>query len=332
MEGIPQFKKDDPKLGQIITEGLDGNVIIIGFPFDEGVMRNGGRRGAELGPDCLRRFIPKIGPLVNAELNISLENLTISDYGNIDLEALEEAHEKLKNKVYIGLKKPQQVMSFVIGGGNDQSWPNTQAFISYCSENSYKPVVINIDAHLDVRQLDDHNRVHSGCPFRLVLEDPIFQSLEGKFTEFACQGSQCAKAHVEFVEEKQGRLVWIGQIRRRPLNPTSNIKEPMTQAGQAFKELLDSFDESHRVFVSFDVDSIDSAYCPGVSCPSVDGGLTSKEAVEIGFLSGLSDKVVLMDMSEYNPAAEDQRTGRLLANIFYYMCLGVSARMSNKLC
>jgi arginase family enzyme len=41
-----------------------------------------------------------------------------------------------------------------------------------------------------------------------------------------------------------------------------------------------------KIFVSFDVDSINSAYCPGVSAPSVVGGLTKEEAMEIMQISG----------------------------------------------
>mmetsp|Transcript_10164 Transcript_10164/g.10104 ORF Transcript_10164/g.10104 Transcript_10164/m.10104 type:complete len:119 (-) Transcript_10164:22-378(-) len=116
------------------------------------------------------------------------------------------------------------------------------------------------------------------------------------------------------------------EIRRRGLELRENLREPITQAGQVLKEIIARFTENHRFFISFDVDSINSAYCPGVSCPSVDGGLTAEEALEIAFLSGNSNKVSLMDMSEYNPAVEDYRTGRLLANIFYYFCLGVKSR------
>lgn len=35
------------------------------------------------------------------------------------------------------------------------------------------------------------------------------------------------------------------------------------------------------IFLSFDVDSINSAWCPGVSAPSIVGGLTNVEAVSI---------------------------------------------------
>jgi len=49
--------------------------------------------------------------------------------------------------------------------------------------------------------------------------------------------------------------------------------------------------------VSFDVDSISSMWMPGVSAPSVIGGLTSEEALEIAEIAGLCSKVKLVDFS-----------------------------------
>jgi len=58
-------------------------------------------------------------------------------------------------------------------------------------------------------------------------------------------------------------------------------------------------------------------YCPGVSAPSVVGGLTDEEALELCYLAGMCKKVKLIDMSEFNPAVEGIRTPKLLANMFY---------------
>jgi arginase family enzyme len=49
-----------------------------------------------------------------------------------------------------------------------------------------------------------------------------------------------------------------------------------TQAGQAFYTLIHRLaQDSETIFVSFDVDSINSKWMPGVSAPSVIGGFTS---------------------------------------------------------
>ena len=121
------------------------------------------------------------------------------------------------------------------------------------------------------------------------------------------------------------------EIRRRRLIEKNGIRDTITLAGQAFEEILEGLAENERMFVSFDVDSINGSACPGVSCPSVDGGLTGDEALEIALISGNCSKVRLVDMSEYNPAVEDYRTGRLLSNIFYYFCMGCSLRKKEPL-
>ena len=41
-----------------------------------------------------------------------------------------------------------------------------------------------------------------------------------------------------------------------------------------------------HIFFSFDVDSINSMFCPGVSAPSVVGGLTDEEAMELCYVAG----------------------------------------------
>lgn len=66
---------------------------------------------------------------------------------------------------------------------------------------------------------------------------------------------------------------------------------------------------------------------PGVStrCKK---GITTEEAVEIFKIAGyLGKKLVALDLSDFNPFIEDQNTGRLAASMFYYLTLGMSARL-----
>lgn len=65
---------------------------------------------------------------------------------------------------------------------------------------------INIDAHLDVRPLKN-GQVHSGSPFRLLLEDKRFSATN--FVEFAAQGMQCSAEHAEWLQARGGRIVWL---------------------------------------------------------------------------------------------------------------------------
>ena len=59
-------KSGDNRLESLLSEKNNesakkkAKVAFLGYPFDEGVQRNGGRRGAKLGPDLLGRFCPKL--------------------------------------------------------------------------------------------------------------------------------------------------------------------------------------------------------------------------------------------------------------------------------
>ena len=79
-----------------------------------------------------------------------------------------------------------------------------------------------------------------------------------------------------------------------------------------------------HIFVSFDNDSINSKFMPGVSAPSVVGGLTSAEAIEIMKIAGLDKKVNLVDFSEFNPAVESQLSSRMLVEMFYAFVASVA--------
>lgn len=297
---------------------------LLGYPNDEGVRRNGGRIGASAGPEAFRRFLPKIGTLVNREYDIDLRPLSVLDFGDIPAsQTLEEAHKSLSSKV-------EQILAtgavpFVVGGGNDQSIANAQGLLRYLNQTKTSVGVVNIDAHLDVRPLKEGGLAHSGSPFRQLLADPTFQALDGHFVEFASQGHQCSAEHWDFLKNhKNATILPLSGLRGNTLGGLSHQHKHARGVEDSFYDLLDG-SIGDAVFVSFDVDSIQSSDCPGVSAPGTIG-LTAQEALNICYLSGLSPRVKLVDVSEYNPTAEEFRTGRLLVLMFYYFLLGYAQR------
>jgi formiminoglutamase len=175
--------------------------------------------------------------------------------------------------------------------------------------------VVNVDAHLDVRPRVD-GLAHSGSPFRLLLEDERFEGRN--FIEFAAQGSQTSREHADYVRGKKGRILWLSELRRE--GPADGV----------FRNCLgDLAWRCPAVFVSFDLDVLASYEAPGVSCPGI-VGLSAEEAMAIAYHAGAHPKVALFDLSEYNPAIEEERTGRLAAGLFYSFCLGVARRLSHR--
>lgn len=103
-------------------------------------------------------------------------------------------------------------------------------------------------------------------------------------------------------------IFWYQCIREDPLTPFRWIIK---------RAEGNNFD----IFLSFDIDSIISASCPGVSAPAT-VGLTAQQACDIAFYAGQSFRVKLVDLSEYNPVIEEYRTGKLVTQIFYHFLLG----------
>jgi formiminoglutamase len=131
-----------------------------------------------------------------------------------------------------------------------------------------------------------------------------------RLIEFACQACQCSIEHVKYLRGKSpiAEIVWYRTI----------ADDPVT----SFRSLIESAERDARdIFVSFDIDSIISSSCPGVSAPAT-FGLSSDQACQICFSAGQSLHVKLFDMSEYNPVVEEYRTGKLVALLFYHFVLG----------
>jgi len=295
-------------LNDFVLDGDHGDIVLLGFPYDVGVQRNGGRIGARKGPESARKFIRgRMGTIINPEYNIDLRNMIISDAGDIDYSLkFEDAHLELEKKVTNLISNG--AIPFVIGGGNDQSYPNACGLL-----NNFKSdvSVMNIDAHLDVRPLKE-GKVHSGSPFRLLLEDSRF--IGKNFAEFGIQGNQCSQKHTDYIISKGGSLNWLKNLRE---NKTKTV-------GEQFEEIVNNFATSN-VFISFDIDVIISSDCPGVSAPAT-FGLSAEEAIDICFRAGKNEKVKLFDLSEFNPDIEEYRTSRLVTNMFYFFAMGVSER------
>jgi formiminoglutamase len=300
---------NDLKINTLLTDNPDeADICIIGFPYDKGTEINNGRIGAKEGPNIFRDFLHKTGTVINSEINVNLTNIKIFDHGNIDDSlSLSNAHSKLRKVVLHYLKK--NIIVFVIGGSNDQSYPNVRALMDYCLLNNLTIDVMNIDAHLDVRPLKN-GLSHSGSPFFQMLNDEDFNKLNGLFMEYSCQGEQCSNEHVQFIKDKKQYIKWLSEVELFDFNDFNNF--------------LKKF-KNDKMFFSFDIDSIKSSDCPGVSCPSI-RGLNVMRVFEMCFIAGQKKSIVLFDISEFNPKIEDFRTGKLVFYMFYYFLCGMTSR------
>ena len=294
----------DPRFGDLIrtdvASATNGDIVIIGIPTDEGILRNGGRDGAAQAPDEIRKYFRKLTPvtvLVSSENDIVTttthsSNRPIFDHGNITGSSLEEIHGQAKEVISDYISRGCFVIS--LGGGHDI----TYAAVSGVHKALDEPVgLINIDAHLDVRE-KKNGLHHSGSSFRLLIEEGIVDGTE--FTEFGIQSNSVAQDHIDWVHDRGGDISFLDEIRAFSVEGMFN--EAIVQT-------------TGKWYLSFDIDSIRSADAPGCSAPSPIG-FSAEEAIKICTTAASSKDLVAMDIVEVSPPFDrDGRTSRLASRM-----------------
>lgn len=192
----------DPRLGEFAARASQvPGVAILGYADDEGIKLNGGRLGAAQAPPEIRRWLYRMTPHPRRELR------ALHDLGDVTARGdLGARHEFARETVSTQLKQGHRVLG--LGGGNDYSYADGMGFLD--SVKDRRPLIINVDAHLDVRE--SSRGLSSGTPFRRLLES----GAEFDFLELGIQTQCNAKAHWDYVLEKGGRILSLEEIHAAP--------------------------------------------------------------------------------------------------------------------
>lgn len=300
----PDTSADDPRLGHL----LDGDprdpsgllAVLVGFPVDEGVVRNGGRAGAAEGPDRLRTWLYGMTP--DARRHDAILDLlgATADAGDIISDKpLQTSQTYLGETLAPYLR--HDAMPVVLGGGHETAYGHFLGYVEAEQEVS----ILNWDAHMDVRPLND-GRPHSGSSFRQALEHPSGRCRH--YTVVGLQPHSTAAAQLRFVEKHDGRFLWADEV------------------SQATVEAL--YDATPGpTMVTFDLDAVDQAEAPGVSAPAV-GGLDRDVWLHGAYHAGRCPQVTSVDVSELNPTVDvDDRTARLAALTVMQVLRGLADRL-----
>ena len=226
---LSSFRVEDPKLAA---------VHLWAYPDDEGIRLNGGRPGASEGPHHIRQAFYKMtpGPSPRAK---------IWDAGDLLMnEPLPARHERAARCVQESLEAGKFVIT--LGGGHDYAYPDGKGFLKAFARSRKKPVILNFDAHLDVRPLD--KGLTSGTPFyRLLTEFPkAFH-----FFEVGPQEHCNSQVHWDWCTERGGKVLSLQDIRKKGL--LSLLKASLSRY------------KGHPTFLSVDIDGFSSAIAPGCS-------------------------------------------------------------------
>ena len=294
---------EDPRLGELIgrseTDVVEGSLVLIGFPTDEGVRRNGGRAGSAKAPATIREQLFRLTPdprIFNRHIEVLRK---IVDLGDIGTTSDLEADQQRLGTVVRGILR-RGAIPIIFGGGHETAYGH---YLGY-ADGDNSTSIINWDAHTDVRPLRD-GQAHSGSPFRQAIEHPTQPCR--RYLVAGLQPASVAHDHLAFVDAHGGRAWFARDIDQHIIDRIYG--------------LIDS-----DAMVTFDLDAVAEADAPGVSAPAVDG-LSVRHWLYAARRAGENSTIKSFDICELNPRLDvDGRTARLAARTVWEFIRGVVDR------
>ncbi|MCB0309803.1 MAG: formimidoylglutamase [Bdellovibrionales bacterium] len=293
---LPKAKTGQVRLADLLSRPSvntyeKASLVFLGFPSDQGVIKNGGRAGASLGPSALRQALYGMSPHPELfEKFVALISNSV-DLGDLVLSGdLATDQNTLAETIAPFLERKQRVV--ILGGGHETTYGH---FLGYVKAG-IKSSIINFDAHPDVRPLIEE-QPHSGSPFRQAIEHP--SGLLNKYTVVGLQPQQCSHEHLKYLRANKAEYIWRTAF-------------PLEDFAQFF------LNSDVRQLVSIDLDVIDQSFAPGVSAPTVNG-LCSRDLCQLAYEAGSSNLASSLDVVELNPHYDrDNCTAKLSATIVWW--------------
>jgi arginase len=248
-----------------LSENPDYKIAILGVPFDE---KSSYLRGAAAGPAAVRAVSTGKCYCGWTELGVNLEEDTVMvDLGDVDTSGDPDKSFALTEKAVARILDKGAV-PIILGGDHSITYPVLKAFARF-----FKPLdVLHFDAHPDLYDDLYGDRLSHACPFARILEDGLAASVVqvGVRAITAAHRAKALKYGVRMVEMK-------------------DIQDPL------------HLRFANPVYISFDMDSLDPAFAPGVAHHEP-GGLSTRQAVQV--IQALKGKIVGLDIVELNPARD----------------------------
>ena len=237
-----------------------GMVALVGVPWDE---NSSFMRGPAQAPARIREALYAGSSNLCSEIGVDLgQEPRFRDLGDLKLcgdAVLIQIEELIHSLLECGASV------LAMGGDHAITYPIIRAY----SKKFNNLNILHLDAHPDLYDEYEGNRLSNACPFARIMEENLAARLVqvGIRTLNPHQRDQAQRFGVEIVE-------------MRDFNPELRL---------GFKA---------PVYLSLDLDVLDPAYAPGVSHHEP-GGLSTRELLRL--IQGLRAPLVGADVVEYNP-------------------------------
>ena len=304
--GIAACDLDDPAT----YNGAD--VIIVGAPIDSGTSH---RSGAKFGPQAIRGgdYLPHDATRPHLALRTDgLKDLKVFDAGDLlmpggdltaSLTTLRQATEKISRTGAIPV---------VLGGDHSVSSADVAGIANHLGHG--KVSMVHFDAHADTGEDHFGALVGHGTPMRRLIEDGYVRG--DRFLQLGLRGYWPDEKTLAWMRDQGMRSYEMTEIHHR------GLKEVLDES---FITLTDGCD---GVFLSVDIDVVDTGMAPGTGTPEP-GGMTSRELLEAVRRICLELPVVGIDIVEVAPAFDSADITAILANRVVLEALSAIAKRRN---
>ncbi|MBF0784745.1 formimidoylglutamase [Muribacter muris] len=283
-------------------------IALLGFACDQGVNRNQGRIGAKYAPRIIKSALAKL-PISWALQQRYAEQLSalVGDAGEIHCqdedriipELLEQAQHQYADS--IAAIVAQNRLAIGIGGGHEIAWGSFLGLHQGLSaqHSALNIGVINLDAHLDLRQ-DQY--ATSGTPFRQIAE---YLATSGQLLAYFCIGvSEFANTAALFERAKALKVKMLSD------NDCYRLTWQVIES-----QILAFIAPLDRLYLTIDLDCLNAGTMPAVSAVAAKG--LPLDFVERCISTIIqSGKVSVIDIAEYNPHYDiDGRGAKVAARL-----------------
>lgn len=277
----PSADPNDEQFGHLVdpaafdeVERFD--VVLVGEPYDGAVI---GRSGAHEGPATLREALASLkthhfdaGPVGSGG--------SIGDLGDVeipegDVDTVQDAIREMTREIH-----SHDTLPVFLGGDNSLTYPNVAPLLSESVG------VVSFDAHLDCREV--RSEPTSGTPYRQLHEDGL-----DAFAVLGARHFETSTAYHEYVRDQGGTVI---------------TSEAVGDDGASTVDrALDAMNGVEIVYVSLDLDVLDTTAAPGVSAPTP-GGISTRELFAMIRRIAADDRVVGFEVVECAPSLDFRGT------------------------
>ncbi|HLC91909.1 MAG TPA: arginase [Candidatus Saccharimonadales bacterium] len=283
-----------------MQDNTEKNITLLGAPLDLGAEN----LGVDIGPDAFRqkKIIEKLQGV----------DLTVNDIGNIDcidraqlqigdpkvpyLDEILRVNQEIAKHVEKCLQAQERV---VILGGDHSINLGAMAGASAAAQGNIGLIYLDAHGDMNVPETSLSHNIHGmhlaavmgfGNEAMVNLHRPGAKLAKDNLLHIG--GSDFDQAELELIKRENLRCFTMLDLLSDGLAPLFKMIDELSQR-------LD------HIWVSLDLDVIDSVYAPGVGIPN-HGGLTYREVATICEYIGKHSKVIGIDVVEYNPLRDSE--------------------------